>query len=415
MRRVVVTGLGSVCPIGEEKEQIFENLKKGYCAVQPITKFDTTDRTVKLACEVRSFDASEYLDKKSQRRLDLVTQYAIVAAAKAAHDAKLTKEEITGNERIATIVSSGIGGISSIEKSEQTGLRKGFDRVSPFFITMSIINMIASEIAISLGINGPCIAPVTACSSSANAIGDAFRMIKDGYLDMAFTGGSEASITELAIGGFTSMKALTTSTDPMRASIPFDKERSGFVMGEGATILVLESLEHALKRNATIYAEVKGYGITCDANHITQPNPDGIWAARAMEMAIEEGGIQKEEVDYINAHGTSTSLNDRCEVAAVRKLFQEHTDQLVMSSTKSMTGHLLGASGAMEALITILSLQNDIIFPTVNYREVDENCRMDICANTARPKELHYALSNNFGFGGHNVSLLFGKWREHEI
>ena len=411
-KRVVITGMGAVSPIGNTIDEIYENLVKGYCAVDKITRYNTLEQKVKLACEVKDFKPEKYLDSKTIKRIDLVNQFGIVATYKALEDSNIKIDKLKDLNRCGVLVSSGIGGLSSIQKEIVKGSKKGYDRISPFFITSSITNMTAALIAIELGFHGYCNCPVTACAGGTNAIGDAFRSIKNGYQDLIFAGGSEASIIESGIGGFTSMKALSTSNDKNRASIPFDKERSGFVMGEGAGILVLEELEHAKKRGAKIHAELIGYGVTCDANHITAPDSEGKFASLSMSQAVEEGNISLEEIDYINAHGTSTPLNDKYETKAIKNLFKNHAYKLKVSSTKSMTGHLLGASGALEAIITVLSLKNSYIPPTVNYKIKDENCDLNIVANKGIYENIKYAISNSLGFGGHNGSLLIKKWEE---
>ena len=311
--------------------------------------------------------------------------------------------------RCGVIISSGIGGLTTIQKECLRGEEKGYDRVSPHFIPMSISNMAAGHVAIKFGLHGMCTAVVTACAGGTNAVGDAFRQIRDGYQEVILCGGAEASITPFGIGGFTSMRALSTSADPARASIPFDKERNGFVMGEGAGVLVLEEYEHAVKRGAKIYCEVAGYGATCDANHVTAPLADGSMAAACMTNAMKDAGIKPEQIDYINAHGTSTSLNDKGETNAIKLAFGEHAYKLMVSSTKSMTGHMLGASGAVEAVITALSVQNDIVPATINYKVADENCDLDIVPNTARNTKVQYAMSNSLGFGGHNATIILKK------
>lgn len=412
-RRVVITGVGAVSTAGNNIDEIYDSIKNKKCFISEIQGFDTTDFEVKLAGEIKDFDPSEFIDKKSQRRMDRVTQFGVYAGNLAFIDSKLNKEELSGNIRCGAIVGSGIGGLETIETEHSKGLKKGFEKVSPFFIPMSIINMNAAQIAISLNINGTCYSPVTACSAGADAIGQGFRLIKNGYLDMAFTGGTEASITQLGMGGFVSMKALSMSQDKNRGSIPFDKERNGFVMGEGAGILVLEELEHAKARNAKIYGEIIGYGSTSDSFHITAPIEDGKYASLAMEMAIEESKIQKEEIDYINAHGTSTPLNDKIETTAIKNVFKEHADNLLISSTKSMTGHLLGASGAIESIISLVALNKGIVPATLNYQIQDEDCDLNIVPNEPIEKEINVVMSNSLGFGGHNSSLIFKRWNEN--
>lgn len=411
MRRVVVTGLGAITPIGNTVPQMWESVKSGKCGIDKITLFDTTGRKVTLAGEVKNFVPEEVLDKREVRKMDRYVQFAMVAAKEAIQDAAIDLEAVD-RSRCGVIVSSGIGGLGTIEAEDKKGMEKGYDRVSPHFIPMVISNMAAGNIAIAYGFHGICTCPVTACASGTNAIGDAFRQVRDGYADVMICGGSEASITPLGIGGFTSLKALCQAEDPNRASIPFDKERSGFVMGEGAGILILEEYEHAVKRGAKIYCEVTGYGANCDAHHITAPLEDGSMAAKCMQMAISDAGIAPEDIIYINAHGTSTPLNDKGETKAVKLALGEHAKNVMMSSTKSMTGHLLGASGAVEGIITALSVQNDFVPATINYQVPDENCDLDIVANTGRNTEVNYAMSNSLGFGGHNATVVFKKYTE---
>ena len=411
MRRVVVTGLGAITPIGKNVSRMWESVKAGKCGIDKITLFDTTGRKVTLAGEVKNYVPEEVLDKREARKMDRYVQFAMTAAKEAMQDSGLTMEK-EDTSRCGCIVSSGIGGLGTIEAEDKKGMEKGYDRVSPHFIPMVISNMAAGNIAIAYGFNGMCTCPVTACASGTNAIGDAFRQIRDGYADVMICGGSEASITPLGIGGFTSLKALSQATDPKRASIPFDKERNGFVMGEGAGILILEEYEHAVNRGAKIYCEVAGYGANCDAHHITAPLEDGSMAAKCMQMAMNDAGILPENIDYINAHGTSTPLNDKGETKAVKLAFGEHANHVMMSSTKSMTGHLLGASGAVEGIITALSVQNDFVPATIGYQVPDENCDLDIVANEGRKAAVNYAMSNSLGFGGHNATVVFKKYTE---
>ena len=408
MRRVVVTGLGAITPIGNNVSQMWESVKAGKCGIDKITLFDTTDRKVTLAGEVKNYVPEAFLDKREARKMDRYVQFAMAAANEAMKDAGLDMEK-EDTSRCGCIVSSGIGGLGTIEAEDKKGMEKGYDRVSPHFIPMVISNMAAGNIAIAYGFHGMCTCPVTACASGTNAIGDAFRQIRDGYADVMICGGSEASITPLGIGGFTSLKALSQAEDPKRASIPFDKERSGFVMGEGAGILILEEYEHAVNRGAKIYCEVAGYGANCDAHHITAPLEDGSMAAKCMQMAMKDAGVLPENIDYINAHGTSTPLNDKGETKAVKIALGEHADHVMMSSTKSMTGHLLGASGAVEGIITALSVQNDFVPATIGYQVPDENCDLDIVANEGRNMSVNYAMSNSLGFGGHNATVIFKK------
>lgn len=411
MRRVVVTGLGAVTPIGNNVQQMWEGVKAGKCGIAPITHFDTTGRKVTLAGEVKDFVAEDVLDKRETRKMDRFTQFALVSAKEAMADSGIDVEKEDTN-RCGVIVSSGIGGLGTIQKEDTKGMEKGYDRISPFFIPMSISNMAAGQIAIAFGFHGMCSCIVTACASGTNAIGDGFHYIRDGYADVMICGGSEASITELGIGGFTSMKALNMSTDPNRASIPFDKERSGFVMGEGAGMLILEEYEHAKKRGAKIYCEVVGYAATCDAHHITAPLEDGSMAAACMEQAMADAKMNPSDMTYINAHGTSTSLNDKGETTAIKLAFANHAEKLAVSSTKSMTGHLLGASGAVEGVITALSVNQDFVPATINYQVPDEACDLDIVPNEGRNANVEYAMSNSLGFGGHNASIIFKKYKE---
>ncbi len=408
MRRVVITGIGAVTPIGLTAKETWQSVMDGKCGIAPITNYDTTDRKVTLAGEVKNFDPEVAIDKREVRKMDKFSQFAMVAAKEAMDDCGLNLES-EDLDRCGVIVSSGIGGLGTIQDDAIKGNEKGFDRVSPFFIPMSITNMAAGQIAIAYGFHGMCSCVVTACASGTNAIGDGFHHIRDGYADVMLVGGTEASITELGIGGFTSMKALNTATDKDRASIPFDKERGGFVMGEGAGILILEEYEHAKARGAKIYCEVIGYGANCDAHHITAPIEDGSIAAKCFTKALADGNVKPEEIDYINAHGTSTHLNDLCETAAIKAAFGEHAKALKVSSTKSMTGHLLGASGAVEGIITALSVANDFIPATINYQVPDEACDLDIVPNVGRHETVNYAMSNSLGFGGHNATVVFKK------
>lgn len=407
MRRVVVTGLGAVTPIGNNVNDMWEAVKAGKCGIAPITHYDTEGRKVSVAGEVKDLDVS-CIDRKELRKMDRFSQFALVAANEAMNDCgiDLEKENL---DRFGVIVSSGIGGLGTIESDHERGLSKGFDRVSPFFIPMSISNMAAARIAITYGLKGMCTCVVTACAAGTNAVGDAFRNIKDGYSDVMICGGAEASITTFGIGGFSALQALSTSTDPNRASIPFDKERNGFVMGEGAGILVLEEYEHAKARGAKIYCEIAGYGANCDAHHVTAPLEDGSGAAKCMQQAMESAGITPDDVQYINAHGTSTQLNEKGETQAVKKAFGEAAAKVAVSSTKSMTGHLLGASGGVEAIITSLAVKNDFAPATINYKVPDENCDLDVIPNEGRNMKIDYALSNSFGFGGHNATVVFKK------
>lgn len=408
-RRVVVTGIGTINPIGHNIEETWKSIEEGKCGIAPISLFDTKGMKVTLAGEVKDFDVTKYIDKKEAKKMDRFIQMGMIASHEAMLDSGLDINNIDSH-RFGVIVSSGIGGLGSIEKNYQTGEKRGFDRVSPFFIPMTISNLAAGHIAIAYHAQGLCTCPVTACAGGTNAIGDAFRNIRDGYQDIMIAGGCEASVTPLGIGGFTSMKALSDATDPDRASIPFDKERNGFVMGEGAGILILEELEHALKRGAHIYGEMTGYGVSCDAHHITAPLPNGEGGAYAMQNALDDAGISYDVIDYINAHGTSTHLNDLCETEAIKSVFKEHAYKLAVSSTKGHTGHCLGAAGGIEAVLSVLALKHDFIPPTLNYQVKDEECDLNVVPNIGVKKDLHYVMSNSLGFGGHNASIIFKEY-----
>lgn len=408
-RRVVVTGIGTINPIGHNVEETWKSIEEGKCGIAPISLFDTKGMKVTLAGEVKDFDVTKYIDKKEAKKMDRFIQMGMIASHEAMLDSGLDINNIDSH-RFGVIVSSGIGGLGSIEKNYQTGEKRGFDRVSPFFIPMTISNLAAGHIAIAYHAQGLCTCPVTACAGGTNAIGDAFRNIRDGYQDIMIAGGCEASVTPLGIGGFTSMKALSDATDPDRASIPFDKERNGFVMGEGAGILILEELEHALKRGAHIYGEMTGYGVSCDAHHITAPLPNGEGGAYAMQNALDDAGISYDVIDYINAHGTSTHLNDLCETEAIKSVFKEHAYKLAVSSTKGHTGHCLGAAGGIEAVLSVLALKHEFIPPTLNYQVKDEECDLNVVPNIGVKKDLHYVMSNSLGFGGHNASIIFKEY-----
>ena len=408
-KRVVITGLGTINPIGNDVENTWDGIKNCKCGIDEITLFDNSNLKTKLAAEVKEYDASKYLDAKQAKRLDRSSQFAIIAAREAFVDSGITSEN-TNLENVGIFIGSGIGGLITIENQSQIKFEKGANRISPMFIPMSIANMPAGNVAMDLGLKGESISIVTACASSTHSIGEAYRNIKSGYEEVILAGGTEAAICELGIAGFENMKALCTGTDKTRASIPFDKERSGFVMGEGSGVLVLEELEHAKKRGAKIYAEVVGYGATSDAYHITSPDPEGKGAARAMERAIKDAKITPNDIDYINAHGTSTHLNDSTETKAVKLLLGENSKVVKMSSTKGNTGHLLGAAGAIEAIICTKALENKLIPPTINYKEKDEECDIDIVPNKPVEKDLNYVMSNSLGFGGHNSSIILKKY-----
>ena len=408
-RRVVITGLGTVNPTGNTVAESWANVKKGVCGVGPITHYDTSNSKAKLAAEVKDFDPAVRVDKRESRKMARFTQFAVAAAIEAMADAGIDMEQ-TDATRFATIVSAGIGGLPNMEEEHAKGEQKGFDRVSPFFVPMTIANMAAGQIAIRFGLKGMCVAPVTACAGGTNAIGDAFHRIRDGYEDLAICGGAESCISPLGVGGFTSMKALSTATDPDRASIPFDAERSGFVIGEGAGLLVLEELEHAKARGAKIYAEVVGYGANCDAHHITAPAPGGEGGAACMQLALDDAGIRPEDIGYINAHGTGTHLNDSCETAAFKTVFGEHAYKLHISSTKSMTGHLLGAAGGVEGVFTALALHEGYLPATINLKVPDPELDLDYLPNEGLAEQVEYAMSDNLGFGGHNACVVFKRW-----
>jgi beta-ketoacyl-acyl-carrier-protein synthase II len=406
-RRVVVTGVGTVNPTGNTVEESWKGIREGKVGIGEITAFDSSAFSVHLAGEVKEFHPETVFDKRELKHMARFTQFAMIAAEEAMLDSGISGS--LPPEEMGVIVSSGIGGLKTIEEEHTKGEQKGFERVSPFFIPMSISNMAAGEIAIRHKLKGLCICPVTACAGGSNAVGDAFHRIRDGYETAMLCGGTEAAISELGIGGFATMKALSPATEVSRASIPFDKERSGFVMGEGAGILILEEREHALKRGAKIYAEIVGYGANCDAYHITSPAPGGEGAAACMGLALKDAGITASEIDYINAHGTSTHLNDLGETAAVKTVFKDRAYSVPISSTKSMTGHLLGAAGAVEAIFSVLALRDGFIPGTMNYQVKDEELDLDYVPNKGREKELRYTMSNSLGFGGHNACLVFKK------
>ena len=409
MRRVVVTGMGAITPIGNDVETFWNGLKEKKLGFGPITYFDTTDYKAKLAAEVKDFEPKDYMDPKAARRMERFAQFAVAAARQALEDSSLdmTKEDPF---RVGVCVSSGIGSLQIIEKEYKKLLEKGPGRVNPLLVPMMISNMAAGNVAIDLGCKGKCTDVVTACATGSNSIGDALRAIQYGDADVMFAGGTESCICPTGIAGFTALTALTTSEDPLRASIPFDKDRSGFVLGEGAGVVVLEELEHARARGAKIYAELAGYGATGDAYHITSPAEDGSGAAKAMELAMEEGSVTPEEVQYINAHGTSTHHNDLFETYAIKKAFGDAAKDVVVNSTKSMIGHLLGAAGAVECIVTVKSIQDGFIHQTVGTTEPDEECDLNYAIGAPVEKEIRYAMSNSLGFGGHNATLLVKKY-----
>lgn len=410
-RRVVVTGLGAITPIGNTTEEFWKELKEGKCGIAEITSFDTSDQKVHLAGEVKDFNPEDYFDKRSCKRLDRFTQLAVVASREAFKDSGIS-EENTDLTKMGVVLGSGIGGLGTIEKENRALVEKGPDRVSPMYIPMSICNMASGNVAIDLGIKGESYCAVTACASGTHSIGEAFRMIRHGYQDVVLAGGTESSITPTGISGFANIKALTQETNPLRASIPFDKERSGFVMGEGAGIIILEELEHAKKRGAKIYAEMIGYGASSDVYHITSPAPDGEGGARAMISAIRDAKIRPEDITYINAHGTSTPLNDKCETMAIKTALGDCAKTVMVSSTKGNTGHLLGAAGGVEAIATIKAIEDGFVPATIGYKVKDEECDLDIVPNVGRKAEVKIAMSNSLGFGGHNSSIIFKKYED---
>lgn len=407
--RVVVTGMGALTPIGNNVDDFWENSKKGKLGIDFIKSIDTSDLEVKIAGELKDFNLYDYIDKKEARRIDRFTQYGLIASMEAFNNSGLDLEKID-KDRFGVMFSSGIGGYNTHEVEIKNVYDRGPKRVSPMYVPMAIINAVGANIAIKYGARGMCTSVVTACATGTNSIGDAFRHIKHGYADVIICGASEAPITTIGIAGFQNMRALNSNNDPERASIPFDKERSGFVMGEGAGTLVLESLEHAQKRGAKILAEVVGYGSTCDAFHITSPDPEGFGASKAMKYAIQEANIDTSEISYINAHGTSTPYNDLFETRAIKNVFKENAKNIPISSTKSMTGHLLGAAGAVESIICVKALQEGFIPPTIGYKVSDEELDLDYVPNVGREAKLNYVLTNSLGFGGHNASLVFKRW-----
>jgi len=409
-RRVVITGVGLVTPLGMGREANWQALLEGRSAISLISRFDPSRFPTRIAGEIKNFDPQQFIDRKEARKMDLFIQYALVAAQLAVEDAGIKLRLLEG-ERTGVYVGSGIGGIGSIEETHKVLMEKGPERVSPFFIIQTIINDAPGYIAIRYRSKGPNMSNATACSTGAHAIGEAYRMIQFGVVDRMIAGGAEAPITPLSLAGFCNMKALSErNEEPEKASRPFDARRDGFVMSEGAGIVLLEELESALNRGARIYAELVGYGLNADAYHVTAPCPDGLGAARVMEMALEEAGLKPEEVQYINAHGTSTLYNDKAETLAIKKLFGEQAFKIGVSSTKSMTGHLLGAAGGVEAAITALAIYHQLMPPTINYEFPDPDCDLDYVPNQPRPAEIIYALTNSFGFGGTNACLLLKRF-----
>ena len=408
--RVVITGMGAVTPTGNTVEEFWNSIKEGKVGIGPITKFDASGYKASLAAEVKGFDPRNYMDVKAARRMEPFCQYAVAASAKALKDSGISMEQ-EDPYRVGVSVGSGIGSLQVMEREHAKLLEKGPNRVNPLLVPLMITNMAAGNVAIQFGLMGKCINVVTACATGTHSIGEAFRSIQYGEADVMVAGGTESSISPIGVAGFAALTALTSSEDPLRASIPFDEDRSGFVMGEGAGILVLESLEHALKRGAAIYAEVLGYGATCDAYHITSPAEDGSGAAKAMELAMKDGNVLPEQVDYVNAHGTSTHHNDLFETMAIHKAFGDAAGRLKVNSTKSMVGHLLGAAGGVEAIVCVKSITEGYVHPTVGLRKPGEGCDLDYVMGHGADMDVHYAMSNSLGFGGHNASILFGRYR----
>ena len=407
-KRVVITGLGAISPIGNTVEETWQNALKGVSGIDLITKFDTTNFSVKFAAEVKNFKVADYIPAKDARRMDVFIHYGMAASIQAIRDAGLENNENINKQRVGVAVGSGIGGLPNIENTQTEYLKTGTKRISPFFIPGTIINMISGNISVMYGYQGPNLAIVTACSTGTHSIGEAARLIQYGDADIMIAGGSEAVVCPLAIGGFAAARALSTrNDDPKTSSRPFDKDRDGFVLGEGAGVLVLEEYEHAKARGAKIYAEIAGFGMTADAHHMTAPLEDGSGAARCMSLALQNADLSPNDVDYINAHGTSTPLGDVAETTAIKAAFGATAKNLVVNSTKSMTGHLLGAAGGIEAVFTALAIKNQISPPTINIFNQDERCDLDYCANQARQMEIRVALSNSFGFGGTNGTLAF--------
>lgn len=409
-KRVVITGLGCVTPVGTGKDDFWVNIKSGVSGIDKITRFDYTNYQTQIAGEVKDFTPEDYISKKELKKMDRFTQFAMVASKLAVADSELDLNKIDGN-RMGTVIGTGIGGVETIEAQHKNLLEKGNRRVSPFFIPMMIGNMAAGQVAIEFGAKGPSTNICTACASGTNSVGDAFKIIQRGDADIMIAGGTEAAVAEFAVAGFCNMKAMSTNNDnPQKASRPFDKDRDGFVMGEGCGILILEELESAIKRNAKIYAEIVGYGMTSDAYHITTPAENGEGAARSMQMAINDAGIEPEKIDYINAHGTSTYYNDLYETMAIKSVFGENAKNVSISSTKSMTGHLLGASGAIEAIVCALAIKDNFVPSTINLENLGEGMDLDYTPNKGKERTINYALSNSLGFGGHNATIVLKKY-----
>jgi len=409
-QRVVVTGMGVVTSLGSELDTFWNNLLAGKSGVSQIEAFDVSEYPTRIAASIKDFDPEQYFDRKEARRMDRFVQFATAAALSALKDANLNVQEDTDPERVGVYVGSGIGGLATWEEQHKILLEKGPKRVSPFFIPMMIANMASGQISITTGAKGPNSTAVTACATGTNTIGDSFKLIQMGDADVMICGGAEATISPTGVAGFCAMRAMSTrNEEPAKASRPFDIDRDGFVMGEGSGILILESLEHAQKRGARIYAEVIGYGMSGDAHHMTDPDPDG--AARCMVKALKSADIKPEDIDYINTHGTSTPVGDKSETTAIKRTFGEHAYKLAISSTKSMTGHLLGAAGGVEAIITALTLKNGIIAPTINVVNQDPECDLDVVPNEARKADVRIAMSNSFGFGGHNATIVMKQFQ----
>lgn len=408
-RRVVITGLGLVSPIGNDVKTSFQSAIEGKNGIDQVTLFDTTNWKVKIAGEVKNLNFEDYIEKKSIKRQDRVINLALVAAKEAYEQSGLNEENIGDPYRFGTFVGSGIGGLTTINRETEVSVLRGLDRMSPFFIPSAIINLIGGAISMIYQAKGPNLPVVTACSAATNSIGEAFRYIRDGYLDVAFAGGSEAPINPIGVNGFANMRALIQTDDIHQASMPFDARREGFVIAEGAGVLILEEYERAISRGANILGEIVGYGTTSDAFHITAPDEEANGVARALELALKDAGIEKEDIDYINAHGTSTPLNDKYETLGIKKVFKDHAYKLHLSSTKSMTGHALGAAGAIESVFVVEALNHGIIPPTINYKEKDPDCDLNYTPNVAVKKDLNYAINMNLGFGGQNAILIFKK------
>lgn len=409
MKRVVVTGLGAVTPVGNNTQDTWNSIKNGVCGIDRISKFDTSDLKVNVAAEVKDFDPTLYIEKRDLRKTDLYTQYAVAAAAQAVQDSGIKGK--VDPERFGVYVGSGIGGMQSFTANCEALITSGPKKVSPFFVPMMISNIASGTIAINNNAKGVCLPIVTACATGTHSIGEAYHAIAAGYADAIITGGAEAAVTPLSIAGFTNCKALTTRNDPKTASIPFDKRRDGFVMGEGAGIVILEEYEHAVARGAKIYAEICGYGNSCDAHHVTAPDPEAEGPMRAIRLAVNEAGIKDSDKIYINAHGTSTPPNDRVETKAIKGVFGDRAYDLYISSTKSMTGHMLGAAGGAEAVFSVLSLYDGVLPPTIGYEEKDEECDLNYIPNKALKTDVDFAMSTSLGFGGHNACIVFKKFK----